>query len=814
MKTGKGPPGMPNREQNISFADKGKPRCARPMLVRYGMGAGFVLLALAISHALVPWLGYRAPLILFVAASLAAAWYGGVGPGLVALVVGFLLGDLFFIPPLSRFGVDSPADLILLLVYAGVTAIGLAAITHMHRAKHREEQIRALAGRLEQEVEGHRQAEERWRKSEERYRSLYESTPVMMHSIDGNGRLLSVSNCWLEVLGYERAEVIGRKSVEFLSPESQKYALEVVLPEYFKAGFCKDIQYQFAKKNGEILDVLLSAIAEKDAQGNIVRSLAVLTQVGERKRAEEELRQSENRYRKEASELDALYKSAPCGLILVDRDLRYVRVNDVVAEFIGLPASQIIGRTIREVIPMLADQTEPNYRRVIHTGESILNFEVRGRTEKQPRRERDWLVSYYPLKDAQGLVTSVNAIIVDITERKQAEEAVRRSGEQFRTAFAGAAVGMSLMDLDGRFREVNPAFCSIMGYTKEELLRKDFGSITYPPDLDRTLELVGQLVAGQISNFIVEKRCVTKGGGIVWTQSSVSLLQEVTGQATGILAITEDITGRKRAEESLRLAQEQLAHHAKTLERRVTERTVNLEETVRSLEGVLYHIAHDLRAPLRTLAGFTEILVDTMGPQLDEAGKEMAERIIAATKRMDQLILDLLAYGRLGHLRPSFKRVALTEQIEGVLFQMAAEVKASKAKVQLVEPMPAVRADPALLSQALTQLIRNALTFVAPGVVPQVRIWAERREGAVRLWVQDNGIGIEPEYWERIFGVFERLHRADEYTGTGIGLAIVRKGVERMGGAVGVESRPGEGSRFWLELPGGQSRAGAALLGV
>ncbi|MDB6109568.1 MAG: hypothetical protein JWR69_1318 [Pedosphaera sp.] len=896
------------------------------MLARYGVAAGCVLLALAISHGLVPLIGYRAPLILFVAASLVAAWYGGLGPGLVALLVGLPLGDFFFVPPLYQFTGDTPSDLILLLVYAGVTAIGLAAITHLHRARHREEQIRALAARLEQEIEKHRQAEERWHKSEERYRSLYESTPVMMHSIDGNGRLLSVSNCWLEALGYTRAEVIGRKSVEFLTPDCQQYARDVALPEYFKAGVCKDIPYQFVKKNGEILDILLSAIAEKDGHGNIVCSLAVLTQVTERKRAEEALRQSEeryralaeatfdavvihekgvaldvnhsicemfgyepeellgkniidllvepesretivehmqtgseepyearvrkkdgsillvelrgrnlgykgrlvrvvsahditerkrvelalrqseSRYREETTELEALYKSAPWGLVLVDRDLRYVRVNDVVAETIGLPPSQIIGRTIREVIPMLADQTEPNYRRVIETGESIVNFEAHGRTHKQPHLERDWLVSYYPLKDAKGLVTSVNAIILDITERKRAEEAVRRSQERFRTAFAGAAVGMSMMDLEGRFREVNPIFCFIMGYTKEELLGKDFRSITYPPDLNRSLELVGQLLAGQISNFIIEKRYVTKGGSIVWTQSSVSLLQETEGQATGILAIAEDITRRKQAEESLRLTQEQLANHAQTLERRVAERTASLEETVRSLEGVLYHIAHDLRAPLRTLAGFTELLVEAVGPQLDEATTDSAKRIITATKRMDQLILDLLAYGRLGHLRPSFKRVALTEQIEGALLQMAAEVKAKKAKVQLVEPMPSVRADPALLSQALMQLVRNALTFVAPGVVPQVRMWAERREGTVRLWIQDNGIGIEPEYLERIFRVFERLHRADEYTGTGIGLAIVRKGVERMGGTVGVESRPGEGSRFWLELPDAAER--------
>jgi PAS domain S-box-containing protein len=791
---------MPNREEKISFAGGDKPSSTRPVPVRYGMAAGFVLVALGISHALVPLLGYRAPLILFVAASLSAAWYGGLGPGLVALIAGFLLGDFFFNTPLYHFGAHSPADLILLFVYAGVTAIGLAAIASLHQTHAREQQIRALAGRLEQEVEERARAEEALRQSEERYRALADATfdPVVIHE---HGIALDVNHSICGMFGYEPGELLGKNVIDLLvEPESRE-----IIIGHMQTGSEEPYEAKVRKKDGSTLLVELRG-RNLDYKGRPVRVISA-HDITERKRVEEALRQSENRYKEETRELEALYKSAPWGLILVDRNLRYVRINDVLAETVGLPASQIIGRTIREMVPVLADQTEPNYRRVIDTGESLLNFEVHGRTREQPQRERDWLVSYYPLKDANGLVTSVNSIVVDITERKQAEAALRQSEERFRTAFAGAAVGMTLMDSDGRFREVNPSFCCIMGFTREELLRKDFRSVIYPPDLDRTVELIGQLLAGQVSNFVIEKRFVTKGGGIVWAQSSVSLLADSGGQGTTVLAITEDITRRKQAEESLRLTREQLAHHAETLERRVAERTASLEETIRSLEGVLYHIAHDLRAPLRTLAGFTQLLVEAVGPQLDESTKASAERIIAAAKRMDQLILDLLAYGRLGHLRPSFRRVALVEQIEGVLLQMTAEVKARNAKVQLVEPMPAVRADPALLSQALTQLVRNAVTFVAPGVVPQVRLWAERLEGMVRLWVQDNGIGIEPEHWERIFRVFERLHRANEYTGTGIGLAIVRKGMERMGGSVGVESRPGEGSRFWLELQGEADQA-------
>ena len=401
------------------------------------------------------------------------------------------------------------------------------------------------------------------------------------------------------------------------------------------------------------------------------------------------------------------------------------------------------------------------------------------------------------------LFTAMGNQIGKFFERKDAEEQLRESQSRLRFALEAGQLGDWDMDLITHQTVRSLRHDQIFGY--ETLLPEWSYEIAlehvYPedrPGFDATFR--HSLATGKDWEF--EYRIVRQDQSIRWIWARGSFYHDLSGKPIRLLGVVADITERKQAERDLQLGREKLDHHAQTLEKRVAERTASLEETVRSLEGVLYHIAHDLRAPLRTLSGFTEILVDTSGPELDEAAKDSAERIIAATKRMDQLILDLLAYGRLGHVLPSFKRVALTEQIEGVLLQMAAEVKAKHAKVQLVGPMPAVRADPALLSQALTQLIRNALTFVAPGVVPQVRIWAEGREGTVRVWIQDNGIGIEPEYWGRIFRVFERLHRADEYTGTGIGLAIVQKAVERMGGTVGVESKPGEGSRFWLELPG------------
>jgi signal transduction histidine kinase len=168
---------------------------------------------------------------------------------------------------------------------------------------------------------------------------------------------------------------------------------------------------------------------------------------------------------------------------------------------------------------------------------------------------------------------------------------------------------------------------------------------------------------------------------------------------------------------------------------------------------------------------------------------------------MDHLIQDILAYSRLTteEIRPQI--VELLPLVEQVLQQMAVDVEARQAQIVVEPPLPAVVGERLILSQVLVNLLSNALKFVDKGVVPRVRVWAEGGDGKVRLWVEDNGVGIAPEHKERIFRVFERLHGRESYAGTGIGLAIVRRGLERLGGAAGVESEPGKGSRFWIELP-------------
>ncbi|MCI0539480.1 MAG: DUF4118 domain-containing protein [Verrucomicrobiales bacterium] len=265
--------------------------------------------------------------------------------------------------------------------------------------------------------------------------------------------------------------------------------------------------------------------------------------------------------------------------------------------------------------------------------------------------------------------------------------------------------------------------------------------------------------------------------------------------------LEREVQERQRTEAALQKAKEELGQYAGELEERVAERTTNLRESVRSLESVLYHVAHDLRAPLRAMQGFTSMLSKQYASCLDATGEDYARRVSESARRMDDLLQDLLEYGRVCHTQVMATKVDLNKLLSGVMRRLASEIQIRGAKVEVQYSLPEVWADAHLLDMILANLLSNALKFVPPGTPPRLEIWGEFHNGNVRLCVKDYGIGIAREHLERIFGIFERVHPEFDPTGTGIGLAIVRKAAHRMGAHVGVEAQPGEGSQFWVELP-------------
>jgi len=273
-----------------------------------------------------------------------------------------------------------------------------------------------------------------------------------------------------------------------------------------------------------------------------------------------------------------------------------------------------------------------------------------------------------------------------------------------------------------------------------------------------------------------------------------------------------DITERKQTQQALQEAQAKLQAHAEELEEIVARRTAKLHEAIGELEHFSYAITHDMRAPLRAIQSYATVLEEDSGTGLEPEGLEFLRRIRVASNRMDQLITDSLNYSRVVREELPLGPVNLGELLRGIV-ETYPNLQPPAAEITLDVDNLLVLGNAAGLTQVFSNLLGNAVKFVAPGVKPKVRVWAqligsppsappgsEPRLPKVLIWVIDNGIGIPKEGQDKIFGMFKRLHRADEYPGTGIGLAIVRKTLERMGGQVCLDSEPGKGSRFVVEL--------------
>ncbi len=360
-------------------------------------------------------------------------------------------------------------------------------------------------------------------------------------------------------------------------------------------------------------------------------------------------------------------------------------------------------------------------------------------------------------------------------------------------------------DAQGRVVFLNPVAEKWTGWKASEAMGKPLSDV---------FKIVNEITRGPVVNPVDKALregtivalanhtlLITKNGEEMPIEDTASPIRNIKGQIIGAILVFQNVTDRRRAENAVLKAQEQMKNYAAELEREVAARTADLRHALKEMEGFCYSMAHDLKAPLRSMRGFAEMLSHEYAHALDKNGLDYARRIQMSAGKMNQLVNDLLQFGWLTHAEVPLGPVCSKELTTHALKSLAQEITATHARIHMDNPLPRVLANPTVLTQVLTNLISNAIKFVPPGTAPDLTIRAEHHSASARIWVEDNGIGIAPEFQEKIFGTFQRLHSADAYPGTGIGLAIVRKGLERMNGRVGVVSEPGKGSRFWFELP-------------
>ncbi len=345
---------------------------------------------------------------------------------------------------------------------------------------------------------------------------------------------------------------------------------------------------------------------------------------------------------------------------------------------------------------------------------------------------------------------------------------------------------------DGGVDYLNRQWLEYAGLPLEQLGDWGWAEIIHPDDRPENLRRWKHSVSTG-EPFQIEHRFRRHDGEYRWHLTQANALRGRNGEISMWIGSNTEITEMVRTRETL-------AERRRELERLVDERTASLRKAVEQMEEFSYSISHDLRAPLRAMQGYAQALLEDYGERLDTEGTDYLRRIIAASSRMDRLTLDVLTYSKVSReeLRP--QRVSLERLVTDCVRQHV-DFRDGGADIVIEPPLPDVCGHEPLLMQVVSNLVGNALKFVAPGATPRVRIRAEVEPDAVKLWIEDNGIGVPPRYQKRIWGMFERAHQSGGYSGTGIGLAIVRKAVERMGGQVGVESDGRSGSRFWVRLP-------------
>ena len=616
--------------------------------------------------------------------------------------------------------------------------------------------------------------EDALRQSEEKFRALFQggNDAITLTLLDERGapiRFVEVNEKAVRLYGYSKEEFMTLSPVKVTTNPAYKAKLKDIFHEINTKGSAV-FEWESAAKDGHPLPLEISS--HKFTLQGATYIISSIRDISERKKSEQALKQSEERYR------DLIESSADCiCLFSRDGELVYmnpagVRINefDDSAQPIGRDcAAGIQGEGARMMKEAFERAGEGAASRLEYAAMSAKGAEVW------------WSSSVTPIWNEHGKVTSIMRVSRDITLQKQAAAALRDSEERFSKMFEHAPVGITMVDMNRQYIAINPAFQRLIGYSLDEMRRMTFKDFTHPEDVDRDLAMFGKIRSGELDSFTVEKRYITKSGSVVWANTSVALVRNAAGEPRCVVAVVEDVSERKRRQE------------LETL-------TMSLDMANRELREFAHVASHDLQEPLRAIIGFSERIAHKCSEGMNERALDYLTRIQRAATRMSGLINDLLAYATAA-TGGAFATVDLNALMADLLNELAVPIEETGAEI-LLEPLPAVHGDRSMLRQIFQNLLSNALKYRKTDVPPRLTVRAAA-EGSTHwaISVEDNGIGFDPAYAERIFKVFERLHSSSDYAGSGVGLAICRKIAERHGGGVSAQGRPGEGAVFTVTLP-------------
>lgn len=643
--------------------------------------------------------------------------------------------------------------------------------------------------RLAEERTKRKQAEQELRDSEERFRLLVSGIKdYAVCMLDPDGRISSWNTGAEVVFGYRAHEIVGKHFRCFYPAAEQdagkpEHDLEVAT----RTGRFEEEDRRL-RQDGTLFRAHVDMRALRDDSGALRGFTQVTRDVTERREAEEALRRSEARK-------SAILETALDAIVTMDQEARIIEWNPAAEKIFGYSRELALGRAFTDLMTAASNEelARKGLTRYLQTGRGRLlgqRMELVAIRAHGAEFPVELTITHLAGED-QLVFTS---FIRDITERRRTEEALRKSEERFRLLVENVEdYAIYMLDPHGRVTTWNAGAERIHGYGAQEVVGRRFHRFHTPEDCDRRKPDQALAVATTEGRFQDEHWLVRKNGTAFWASFVITALRDENGRLTGFSTIARDVTKRKNAEDEIRRLNA-------ALERQVQERTAELQAAYGEIEAFSYSISHDLRAPLIHIAGFVEMLKSELGPRLDGRSRRHLDTICDSTEHMSRMIAGLLALSRLDRAEMRKVRLHLGDLVRDVQRELAAGLQ-NREVAWMVGDLPEVHADPVLLRQALVNLLSNALKFTRTRAGARIEIGSAPGPVEDVVHVRDNGVGFDMKYATKLFGVFQRLHPATEFEGTGVGLASVRRIIQRHGGRVWAESAPNEGATFYFSLP-------------
>jgi PAS domain S-box-containing protein len=723
--------------------------------------------------------------------------------------------------------VPDPEQQALWQTYKGWLFVAVSALLLWAERAWSDRRIRAAESHLRERVEERTSELEQVRAQ---LQIILDNAPVSFSMRSVDNRYLLTNRRWEEYMGVSSKDALGKTPQELFPPplaEELTRALHNALQS--SNGLLEEVPMRV---HGRDYYFMRASFPLSDEAGKPYAAIGVVTDITESKAFQESLRQAEERFR-------AIFNTVGVGINLVSPSGHYVGANPAFQRMLGYSEEELLGKHFRDLTypPDLVEDER-------------ITKEIEARPHETAEEEKRYVRADGSLVWTRLLISAICnndgslatyvTVVEEITARKEAEAQrqaaqaelerlvaertaeLQRAHDELAAAQRLAHVGNWNIDLESNHLQWSAETYRIFGYEPDAFQgsRQTFLAAIHPDDRLLAEKVRQDALAGQPMDY--EHRVVRPNGEIRYVHERGYVVRDESGKATRIFGTVQDITERKMADEEVRRLNQEL-------EARVAERTAHLEQEIaervraeaeikalnatlaeqaqhlvevnKELETFTYSVSHDLKAPLRGIDGYSRLLLEDYADRLDEEGHYFLHTIRGATTQMAQLIDDLLSYSRLERRTLAVSQVNVRELVDNVLLQMQPGQVYPQTQIEVaVEPV-AVSADVDALALVLRNLIDNALKFSAHNAAPKIEIGGESSAQGYCLFVRDNGVGFDMQYQERIFDIFQRLHRTEDYPGTGVGLAMVRKALQRMHGRVWAESRPGQGATFTMEIP-------------